>query len=158
MAQMRSGGRSTIRPFKRSDCQIGQSLLAISIDCCSMHWLRMSDRVPINDRARFNISLTILVFPAGHSCIVIWSSAMRLISSPDLISSASRRRLPRWPAGSPLRDVERYLVSKTLVNNHANRTASARLFGVSVRTLRSKITDYSAEVPARCRGDHVSRR
>jgi hypothetical protein len=34
---------------------------------------------------------------------------------------------------------------ETLANTHGNRTASARLLGVSVRTLRNKITEYSAE-------------
>jgi DNA-binding NtrC family response regulator len=61
------------------------------------------------------------------------------------ISCASRRRLARWLVGSPIRDVERDLVLETLANTHGNRTASARLLGVSVRTLRNKITEYSAE-------------
>jgi DNA-binding NtrC family response regulator len=34
---------------------------------------------------------------------------------------------------------------ETLANTHGNRTASARLLGVSVRTLRNKIAEYSAE-------------
>ena len=62
------------------------------------------------------------------------------------ISSSSRRRLARWLVGSPIRDVERDLVLETLANTHGNRTASAHLLGVSVRTLRNKITEYSAEV------------
>jgi DNA-binding NtrC family response regulator len=46
--------------------------------------------------------------------------------------------------------VERELVLETLVNTGGNRTASARLLGVSIRTLRNKISEYSAagvEVP-----------
>ncbi len=61
------------------------------------------------------------------------------------ISPASRRRLARWLVGSPIKDVERELVLETLFVTHGNRTASARLLGVSVRTLRNKITEYSAE-------------
>ncbi len=61
------------------------------------------------------------------------------------ISCASRRRLARWLVGLPIRDVERDLVLETLANTHGNRTVSARLLGVSVRTLRNKITEYSAE-------------
>ena len=66
------------------------------------------------------------------------------------ISRASRRRLARCLVGSPIRDVERDLVLETLVNTQGNRTVSARLLGISVRTLRNKITEYSAaglEVP-----------
>jgi DNA-binding NtrC family response regulator len=61
------------------------------------------------------------------------------------ISSSSRRRLTRWLVGLPLRDVERDLVLETLANTHGNRTATARLLGDSVRTLRNKITEYSAQ-------------
>jgi DNA-binding NtrC family response regulator len=61
------------------------------------------------------------------------------------VSPVSRRRLARWLVGSPLRDVERDLVLETLANTHGNRTASARLLGVSVRTLRNKIAEYSAK-------------
>jgi DNA-binding NtrC family response regulator len=70
------------------------------------------------------------------------------------ISGASRRRLARWLVGSPIRDIERDLILETLSSTHGNRSASARLLGVSVRTLRNKITEYSAEgvdVP-RCEG------
>lgn len=61
------------------------------------------------------------------------------------ISSASRRRLARWFVGAPIREVERDLILETLSNTHGNRTASARLLGVSVRTLRNKITEYSEQ-------------
>ncbi len=61
------------------------------------------------------------------------------------ITYASRRRLARWLVGLPLRDVERDLVLETLANTNGNRTVSARLLGVSVRTLRNKITEYSAQ-------------
>jgi len=61
------------------------------------------------------------------------------------ISSSSRRRLARWLVGSPISVVERDLILETLAHTHGNRTLSARLLGVSVRTLRNKITEYSAE-------------
>jgi DNA-binding NtrC family response regulator len=61
------------------------------------------------------------------------------------ISASSRRRLTRWLVGLPIRDIERDLVLETLANTNGNRTATARLLGVSVRTLRNKITEYSAQ-------------
>jgi DNA-binding NtrC family response regulator len=60
------------------------------------------------------------------------------------ITDASRRRLTRWLVGLPIRDVERDLVLETLVSTRGNRTASARVLGMSVRTLRNKIAEYSA--------------
>jgi Bacterial regulatory protein, Fis family len=61
------------------------------------------------------------------------------------ISSSSRRRLARWLVGSPIRVVERDLILETLAHTHGNRTLAARLLGVSVRTLRNRISEYSAE-------------
>jgi DNA-binding NtrC family response regulator len=60
------------------------------------------------------------------------------------VSASSRRRLVRRLVGSSLRDVERDLVLETLAHTHGNRTAAAHQLGVSVRTLRNKITEYSA--------------
>jgi DNA-binding NtrC family response regulator len=61
------------------------------------------------------------------------------------VSRASRRRLARCLVGSPIRDVERDLVLETLANTDGNRTESARLLGMSIRTLRNRITEYAAD-------------
>src|SRR6266851_3045231 len=53
-------------------------------------------------------------------------------------SHASRCRLARWLVGSPIKDIERDLVLETLAKTDGNRTASARLLGFSIRTLRDK--------------------
>jgi len=53
--------------------------------------------------------------------------------------------------GSTVGEIERELVLQTLARCHGNRTHAARMLGVSVRTLRNKIRQYSAEgidVPA----------
>ena len=65
---------------------------------------------------------------------------MRLASRSQIFG-ASRRRLARWLVGSPIKDIERDLVLETLAKTDDNRTASARLLGFSIRTLRNKITD-----------------
>ena len=70
---------------------------------------------------------------------------MERLSPHAQISSSSRRRLARWLVGLPISVVERDLILETLACNHGNRTVSARLLGVSVRTLRNKIAKYSAE-------------
>jgi DNA-binding NtrC family response regulator len=92
-----------------------------------------------------NQSLTILLSSSGgHGGIVKWSTSMGRMLPHAPISHASRRRLARFLVGSPLRDVERDLVLETLANTDGNRTESARLLGVSVRTLRNKISEYAA--------------
>ena len=67
------------------------------------------------------------------------------------ISTSSRRRLARRLVGSPISVVERELILETLAHTHGNRTLSARLLGVSVRSIRNKISEYSAE------GFHIPR-
>ena len=72
---------------------------------------------------------------------------MRL-SPRSQISGASRRRLARWLVGSPIKDIERDLVLETLAKTDGNRTASARLLGFSIRTLRSNpITRTPSQSP-----------
>ena len=53
--------------------------------------------------------------------------------------------------GSTVGEIERELVLQTLGRCGGNRTRAARVLGVSVRTLRNKIRQYTAdgiEVPA----------
>jgi hypothetical protein len=71
--------------------------------------------------------------------------AMRQFCESQIISNASRRRLARCLIGLPLKEIERDLVLETLASTDGNRTVSARLLGLSVRTLRNKIIEYSAD-------------
>ena len=53
--------------------------------------------------------------------------------------------------GLPVADVERDLILATLRDKHGNRTHAAEILGISIRTLRNKISLYAAdgyEVPA----------
>ena len=71
--------------------------------------------------------------------------AMECLLPHAQISSSSRRRLARWLVGSSIKMVERDMILETLAHTRGNRTVAARLLGVSVRTLRNKIAQYSAE-------------
>ena len=71
--------------------------------------------------------------------------AMKCLLPHAKISSSSRRRLARWLVGSSLKTVERDIILETLAHTCGNRTVAARLLGVSARTLRNKIAQYSLE-------------
>jgi DNA-binding NtrC family response regulator len=51
----------------------------------------------------------------------------------------------RVPESRARKSFERDLVLETLAKADGNRTASARLLGFSIRTLRNKIAEYSAD-------------
>ena len=71
-------------------------------------------------------------------------------SSPDPQSLAPHEIVPML-IGSTVEAIERELVVQTLARCDGNRTRAARVLGVSVRTLRNKIRQYTAEgidVPA----------
>ena len=57
--------------------------------------------------------------------------------APDLIVS--------WLIGATVGEIERELVLQTLARCDGNRTHAARVLGVSVRTPRNKIRQYSTD-------------
>ena len=71
--------------------------------------------------------------------------------APELAPSLAPNEVVPLLIGSTVGEIERELVLQTLAHCHGNRTRAARVLGVSVRTLRNKIRQYSAEgidVPA----------
>jgi DNA-binding NtrC family response regulator len=52
--------------------------------------------------------------------------------------------LARHLVGFRLRDIERELILETLAITCGNRTVSAHYLGLSIRTLRNKISEYSS--------------
>jgi two-component system response regulator FlrC len=59
-------------------------------------------------------------------------------------------QFPALMIGQTLADVERGLILETLRHVLGNRTHAANILGISIRTLRNKLNEYSsagAEVP-----------
>jgi DNA-binding NtrC family response regulator len=83
---------------------------------------------------------------------VLVSSAGEVIGLEDLPPSVVREtagpeRL-ELGAGVSLREMERELIRRTLLHTGGNRTHSAAMLGVGVRTLQRKIRDYGLEIPS----------
>ncbi len=49
------------------------------------------------------------------------------------------------PIGRPLRDLETQFILQTLKSHQGNRTHAAKTLGISLRTLRNKINEFTAE-------------
>lgn len=78
-----------------------------------------------------------------------------LMSKADLITASdlklSTERMPNsidWirtlPIGRPLQDLETQFILETLKYHRGNRTHAAKTLGISLRTLRNKINEFSA--------------
>jgi len=65
-------------------------------------------------------------------------------SSPDSQGLAPHEIVPML-IGSTVEAIERELVLQTLARCDGNRTRAARVLGVSVRTLRNKIRQYTSD-------------
>ena len=70
----------------------------------------------------------------AHAAVPAVTNLWRVATSSRTVGSLAR-----------IKDIERDLVLETLAKTDGNRTASARLLGFSIGTLRNKITEYSAD-------------
>lgn len=72
-------------------------------------------------------------------------SVVSTISAPatPMLASSPNEIVPLL-IGATVGEVERELVLHTLARCDGNRTRAARVLGLSVRTLRNKIREYSA--------------
>ncbi|MBR0697208.1 helix-turn-helix domain-containing protein [Bradyrhizobium lablabi] len=81
------------------------------------------------------------------------SYASTLPAPQALLPSLAPNEIVPLLIGATVGEIERELVLQTLARCNGNRTRAARVLGLSVRTLRNKIREYSAdgvEVPPHC--------
>lgn len=73
-------------------------------------------------------------------------AAKKLIKKKDLPESIRKGSLPgqeiRFPAGTPLTDIERESIIKTLQMAKGNKLKAAEILGISRRSLYNKLEDY----------------
>ncbi|MBR0795113.1 helix-turn-helix domain-containing protein [Bradyrhizobium jicamae] len=73
------------------------------------------------------------------------SYAFTLPSPEAALPSLAPHEIVPLLIGATVGEVERELVLQTLARCDGNRTRAARVLGLSVRTLRNKIREYSAD-------------
>jgi DNA-binding NtrC family response regulator len=49
-----------------------------------------------------------------------------------------------FPVGTPLREIERQMILRTLDKTGNNKTRAAQLLNISLKTLHNKLNDYRA--------------
>jgi DNA-binding NtrC family response regulator len=67
---------------------------------------------------------------------------------PAVRQSRSRPGSPEVAVGRTLAEMERELIVRTLEHTGGNRTHSARMLGIGVRTLQRKISSYRISIPS----------
>ena len=60
-------------------------------------------------------------------------------------SSQSLEWVTTLPVGRPLKDLETHFILSTLKHHEGNRTHAAKTLGISLRTLRNKINEYTGD-------------
>jgi transcriptional regulator with PAS, ATPase and Fis domain len=88
-----------------------------------------------------------------RTILIAGSDLIRAVDIP--ISLEKRAQSFDWirhlPIGSRMRDVETHFIIETLKHHNGNRTHAAKTLGISLRTLRNKINEFTAggyDVPA----------
>ena len=61
---------------------------------------------------------------------------------PEEIQSASQRQVENVPVGLTMKEMEKELILKTLERMEGNRTQTAAVLGISLRSLQYKLKDY----------------
>lgn len=82
--------------------------------------------------------------------IVVTASDERLIdhvichlaAGPEATGTETANQAARWLVGQTLADVERRVILQTLRHCHGNRTRTAEVLGISLRTVRNKLRSY----------------
>src|SRR3569623_1441278 len=72
-------------------------------------------------------------------------SSFQTLEFPPLKPATAPNEVVPWLIGSSVGEIERELVQQTLARCDGIRTRAARVLGVSVRTLRNKIRQYTAD-------------
>jgi DNA-binding NtrC family response regulator len=82
--------------------------------------------------------------PASRSSSIRKMHSSSFERSASLELSADQTEAVRRLVGHTIAQVECELIIETLINQDCSRTNSARLLGISIRTLRNKIHEYRA--------------
>jgi len=87
-----------------------------------------------------NLSEALLFSPAEASSTTTADSPTA--TETALAAAAGKALDAEIVPGTPIRDIERQLLEKTLAMTNGNRTRTAELLGLSLRTIRNRIREY----------------
>ena len=123
--------------FLRQYCdQFGKSGMELSVDARSK--LR-AHSWPGNVRELQNVMQRAVLLTAGHE---VTASDLPIEQDHSVLDGGWVTHLP---IGRPLRDLETQFILETLKHHQGNRTHAAKTLGISLRTLRNKINEFTSE-------------
>ena len=95
----------------------------------------------------------------GADAIVLSGATRAIAPGPVAAAAVAASTAARGLVGRTVADVERDLIIDTLTHTLGNRTHAANILGISIRTLRNKLKQYSQEgaaVPAPREGERLT--
>ena len=95
----------------------------------------------------------------GADAIVLSGATRAIAAGPVAAAAVAAGTAARGLVGRTVADVERDLILETLKHCFGNRTHAANILGISIRTLRNKLKQYSQEgaaVPAPREGERLT--
>jgi DNA-binding NtrC family response regulator len=85
---------------------------------------------------------------AVHRAFVLTDRDLDLCSALErstVVNAPNDGQILRIPVGTPLEDVERWMIMATLRKCEGNKTRAAALLGVSLKTLYNRLNAYRAQ-------------
>lgn len=124
--------------FTKQYCnQFGKNLMELTADARAK---LKAHSWPGNVRELQNVIQRAVLLTAGNSV-----TAHDLPIEAEKLEGQSGNWVTHLPVGRPLRDLETHFILETLKHHQGNRTHAARTLGISLRTLRNKINEFTAE-------------
>jgi DNA-binding NtrC family response regulator len=123
----------------------------MAFDGIRMEWADQEEIGGIERSTNMSVNLT---FATGSSNGVSNGTAYAVPASAP-VPAASEKRIDQHPASTPavvsfsvgqsLADIEREMIVKTMQATRGNRTRAAKMLGISVRTLYTKLLKIESE-------------
>jgi len=126
--------------FLASYCQKnGKQLVGFSAEALE---ILQGYQWPGNIRELENVLESAVITAAGPQIMPTDISIEKRVNIRSVLGDGVIDSKVFWKPGATLDDIERFVILEALNYHHGNRTHTAKALGISIRTLRNKLSDY----------------